>query len=341
MGNKFFYGKSITIFLMFLLFTAFNSTSSQVIYDSLNVIHLTDIHVADWYGYHPDLRKKRREQYEDNQQKFVEFLNTIPEKVNADAIMTSGDNIDFYAGESIDGSAMAGQVENFVNICRKSPVPVFLTLGNHEISTFYTKAAKEKKNNLSGHFNAEASKAAWIKNAECFQNGSYYSKQFNAGGTEYLFLFLEAIYRIEGNPTDAYWNPEMVEWLNHKLEVNKDAKAVMFFHVPLPAPDNNRDGKFINKPLDGWPDDEAYKSGIMKTLIDHKNIVAMFVGHMHENIYEEIYLPDGRKIPEIETASFGENENNWRLLTFKKDLIRVSKSGGNEMDFSIIINKGR
>lgn len=320
-----------------MLLTAFNFTFAQEKYDSLNVIHLTDIHIADWTGYNPELRKKRREQYEDNQKKFEEFLKTIPNKVNADAIMTSGDNIDFYAGESKDGSAKAGQIENFANLCKKSPVPVYLTLGNHEISTFFTKAAKSKKDYLSGHFNAEAANAAWIKNAECFNNGVYYSKLINAGGTEYLFLFLEVNYRIEGNPTDAFWNPEMIEWLDHELNVNAQAKAVMFFHVPIPMPDNNKDGKIILPALPGWPSEKSFDEGIMKTLYEHKNIAAMFVGHCHENLTEDIILPDGRNIPEIETGSFGENENNWRLLTFKKDMIVVSKPGGTENDFTVEI----
>ncbi|MFA7228076.1 MAG: metallophosphoesterase [Melioribacteraceae bacterium] len=312
---------------------------AQQKYDSLNVIHLTDLHICSWEGYSPDLRTKRRLQYADNQADFENFLRTMPLELHADAIMTSGDNIDFFAGEAVDGTLKAGQIENFVEVIGKSSVPVYLTLGNHEISTFYTKSAKDENVLLGGHYNAEKAKAAWIRNSKVFENGTYYSKIIRVGNTDYLFLFLEAIYRIEKNPTDAFWNPEMIEWLNHELEMNPDAIAVMFFHVPLPVPDNNNDGVYLSKPSVARPDKDLYSSGIMKTLNDHKNISALFVGHNHENIIEEMIMPDGRKIPEIETGSFGEGKSNWRLLTFLSDKIKISVPGNIKNEFLIPIKK--
>ncbi|MGD8780204.1 MAG: metallophosphoesterase [Ignavibacteria bacterium] len=316
----------VKLFFVFVVLL-YATIDAQQNYDSLTVLYLTDIHICNYEGYCLDIRAKRREQYEDNYQAFEKFLERIPKQTRADEIVATGDNTDLYDAETIEGQLKAGQIEYFLTLYKKSPIPIYLTLGNHETLTIYTKATQKNKHVRNGHYKAEEARAVWIKNAKCFDKGIYYSRKLLVGGTPYLFLYLDVTYSLSDDPIGVFWNPEMLEWIENELDEKKDSKCVMFFHIPIPVADNNKDGLVIAKPKPGWPNEKTYRDGIMKILNDHSSIKALFVGHNHENVIEEIYLPGGHVITEIETGSFGEDENNWRIVKFKSNTIEISRSG--------------
>ena len=57
----------------------------------------------------------------------------MPEQVGADALVITGDLIDFYEGETVEGTLRAGQIEPFTALLSQSKIPVWMTLGNHDI----------------------------------------------------------------------------------------------------------------------------------------------------------------------------------------------------------------
>ena len=306
---------------------------AQIKLDSLVYIHISDTHLSNPNNYESNL-VKRREHYGNGYVKFKNFLAGIPQKYHADNIVITGDIIDFFEGETPKGNLRSGQEDLFAKVYPASPVPLLLTLGNHDISTYWSGIDKNKK---SDQHNSAFARAAWIRNIPCFNKGTYYSKRYNIGGTKYLILFLDVTYLLPDNPLYAYWSPEMIEWINHQLEENKDAKCVLFFHVPIPVADNNKDGVFLFEPKKGWPNKDSYQLGIMKVLNDNPSIKLMFVGHMHDNVIEDIDFPDGHKITEIETGAFAVDENNWRVIKFKPDVIEVSKPGSNRIELTVSV----
>ena len=64
----------------------------------------------------------------------------------------------------------------------------------------------------------------------------------------------------------------------------------------------------------------------------------MFVGHNHENIIEGIPFPSGHKITQIETAAFGQDPNNWRVIKFTENNVLIYAAGGLDIEKKIDLN---
>ncbi len=59
--------------------------------------------------------------------------------MDADAVIVTGNLIDYYeaAVDKPDGEMVGNQVEQFKSLYDLCPVPLHLTLGNHDITTYW------------------------------------------------------------------------------------------------------------------------------------------------------------------------------------------------------------
>lgn len=292
--------------------------------DSFTILNLSDTHLCDLDGYHPTLVEKRKH-YGNGRDPLKRALTAQAKRTGADAIVVTGDVIDFYEGTTAKGELRAGQIKNFASLARRARVPLWLTLGNHDISTHAVNEAAESK---TSQLHAQKARAKWIRQVDCFREGTYYYRDVLVGASSWRLYFLDDAYRLKGDPIGSLWDRAQLDWLENELNQLSGRKAILFFHIPLPVGDTNGDGVKFPAPPKGWPFPDTYENGVFKILNDHPSVVAAFVGHNHKNVVEEIPLPAGHRILQVETGAFAADPTNWRTITLTENAISVSRPGG-------------
>lgn len=290
-------------------------------------LHLTDVHVVKLDGLQPKLVKNRGH-YGNNYEPLRKALTTLPGQVGANAVIITGDLIDFYDGETTEGVLRAGEIDYFKPLTTLASVPTWLTLGNHDIHT----SAVNPKFKSTSQPHPQVARADWIRQIDCFRNGTYYYRDVQTGGTPWRFYFLDDGYKLSAANTDNFWDRQQLDWLNNELNHSPERRAILCFHVPLTVGDTNGDGVTFPAPPEGWPLPETYKEGIFKILNEHPSVVAAFVGHNHKNVIEDIPLPSGHSVTQVETGAFGVDPNNWRVIKVGENSISISKPGSSDVE---------
>ncbi len=305
--------------------------------DTLTIVHITDTHICNLTSYHP-LFVKSREHYGNGVKPLKKFLTTIPKVVSADMVVITGDNIDFYEAETNNGKIMGGQIEQFSQLYDLCPVPLFMVLGDHDIGSYWIDLEEKK------HFsqtNVQKAKVAWIRNISCFQNGTYYSRIYKVGKRKYRFIFLDNSYYLNSKHAGDLLDKPQLDWLNDQLNKAHNESIILFMHRSIPVGDTNKDGVHFPTPPDGWPFEDTYEHGLMKILNKTPSIIAAFVGHNHRNIIEDIPFPTGHRITQIETAAFGRNPNNWRIIEVMENNLLIYSTGSRDIEMKIHLKEGK
>jgi 3',5'-cyclic AMP phosphodiesterase CpdA len=286
--------------------------------DTLSFLHISDLHlIFNLNSYQPDLAQNRK-QYGQGITPLKQFLQTMPRKTKSDLVVATGDLIDFYEGETTDGGMMDFQVEQFSRLIGECPVPVLLTLGNHDIVAYsWEENLRASTQNVAG-----VARAAWIRSIPCFRNGTYYSRIFDVSGTKYRLIFLENGYYTvhQGeNIVLPYIERPQLHWLEDQLQQSPDDVEIVLMHLPVTAT--------VAEPV---PTSELYS--VLAKSPSAKMIIA---GHNHKNAVQSfISLPD-HKITQVQTGAFTQSPQNWRLIKLTKDQILVSFPGKTEIEFNI------
>jgi len=301
--------------------------------DSFRILHLSDTHVCQLAGARPQLVEKRQ-RYDKDFESLYRVLTVLPEQVRADAVAITGDLVDSWEIESAEGNLRTNQVDRFAAAASPVRIPLWLTLGNHDIRTHaVSQRIESRKGNpstLQPH--AEAARAAWTRWMPCFRDGTYYFKDIQVGQTPWRLYFLDDGYYLDDDPIGNLWDVAQLYWLENELDKTPDRKAILFFHIPLPMDDTNGDGIRFRKPPEGWPFADSYQKGIFKILNEHPSVVAAFVGHNHENIIEDFALPAGHRLTQVETGAFALKTDNWRVIELRERELSISKPGSTDAE---------
>ncbi|MGB2866948.1 MAG: metallophosphoesterase [Bacteroidota bacterium] len=310
--------------------------------DTLKVIHTSDCHlIFNLDEVDPAITRARKFNHtdddslpavSDHNDSLELFLTTIPRQVGANAVVVTGDLIEFFEAQTVHNTLVSGQVEQFRTVYDKSPVPVYLTLGNHCITTY---TVREKDSTLAtSQRHAGKARAAWIRNIPCFYNGTYYEKVFSVGKTKYHFVFLDNGYESLGDGQKV--DKTQCDWLSERMELAGNDPVVLLFHIYYAVGDMNGDGiSFKERGPVNWPTAKECSTGLLKIINEHKNIRALVVGHGHSDVYEKIRFPGGSDVYQIETGSVYNGLNNWRMFRMTENSIIVSKVGGEGTALSI------
>lgn len=323
------------VLLYVLIMISTNLYSQQ---DTLEILHISDPHVTFRLEKTHPIFYKLRKHLIGSKDSLKLFFNSVAENhKKTSAIIITGDLVDFYEAEISEkcNKKIKGEIEEFKNLFDTSPLPIYFILGNHDIGTYFIDKKDSARIGIQSF--AEEARATWIKNYSCFEKGTYYKKEIEAGHTKYHLFFLDNAYQKEGKDI---LDKAQLDWLTKNLSETEDEPVVLFMHIYLPVGDQNNDGVFFreNKPIN-WPDQSACSGGLLKILNENKNIKALFVGHQHKNVWEKITFPSGNKIYQIETASLAKSTKNWRSIKFVEDKIIVSKPGKKETEVIIEIPK--
>ncbi len=272
---------------------------------SLDFIHLSDTHVIDLKGIAAPL-VKQREHFADSERRLGALLAGVGRPGTESFALITGDLIDAFSFTAAGGGAVHGQINAFRRAVAKSTIPLYLTLGNHDIEHYGI--APDGVKAAGDQWLAGQARAAWVQAAECFRAGTYYEFAKQVGRMRYVFLMLDDGYVATGSKerpavTVAH---EQLFWLHRRIQANADAVLILAMHIPLST---NANSQAIRQAAAGAP-----------------NVALVLAGHNHTDGIEDLELGAGHAV-QVRTAALGYGAENWRRIRLREDGIEVYATG--------------
>lgn len=287
--------------------------------DTVRLLQITDTHLMfnlDLYEKNVVDHREITRGYKNVHEHFKQFILSTPKETNSDLIVITGDIIDFHDAKSIIGTTLPYQIEGFASLINNfQPCPLLFTLGNHDIFSYNWGNNKVIPNQDS----SVKARATWIRNIQCFSEGTYYSKVVQAGKTTYRLIFLDDSYnQYEDNKLNPHLGYEQAKWLQNELNTSIDDVEIIFMHIPL---------------LDQIEGNQLIE--IIKKFPSCKMIIS---GHRHRNKITPIELSKKHILYQIETDALAKSPSNWRLIQLIENKVSISKTGDkkNELEIEIL-----
>lgn len=304
--------------------------------DTITFIHITDPHVCNLAGYHPFFIQNRQH-YGNNTIIFENFLKSFTKNHKADFVICTGDNIDFYEAENQNGKIIDTQIEQFTRLLDYSEVPFYLTLGNHDITSFFVISDSIIRHN---QYQGGKARSSWIRNAACFKNGTYYSRLIGIDTTLFRLIFLDNSYYSTDN-AKAGMPQFMIDqsqllWLDAQLNELISDIEIIFMHMPLPYGQSS-DNSVLTEAMDRYSSIINYDN-LLSVLEKHSSTLLIFAGHKHLNKINNYVLPNGDTLTQIMTGALGIDDNNWRRIQLTNDKVIISYPGNLKTEFLILLN---
>ena len=304
--------------------------------DTLTFIHVTDIHFCNLTGYHPAFVQKRVH-FGNGGTTFPEFLRTVPGKVKADFVVVTGDNIDYYEAETESGGMLDTQIEQYARLFDNTKLPVYLTLGNHDIASYRMTPGPWTGSN---QIEAERARAAWMRNVPCFKDGTYYSHVYKIDTTTFRLIFLDNAYystpEISDGELSFTVDPYQLRWLDAQMNASSSDVEIIFMHIPLPNT-KPADNKILTEPTKNFSS-KTETFNLFSVLEKNSSSTLIFAGHNHINDINRYTLPDGDILTQIRTGALGYDTNNWRAIKITKNKILVCRPGSTKTEYTINLN---
>jgi len=304
--------------------------------DTLTFVHITDVHICNLTGYHPAFVQKRQ-QFGNGINTYPGFLKTVPEKVNADFVVVTGDNIDYYEAETEKGDMLDTQIEQYASLLENTKLPVYLTLGNHDIASYRITPGPWTGNN---QLQAGKARAAWMRNVPCFKDGTYYSHVYKIDTTTFRLIFLDDAYystpEISDGELSFSVDPFQLRWLDAQMNASPSDVEIIFMHIPLPnaKPANEK----IPTEATSTYSSKSELFNLFSVIEKNSSSTVIFAGHNHVNSINRYTLPDGDILTQVRTGSLGQDLNNWRVIKITKDKILICQQGSTKTEYAISLN---
>jgi 3',5'-cyclic AMP phosphodiesterase CpdA len=321
--------------LVVICFTNTSSLSAKPAskHDTLIFIHVTDPHVCNLTGLHPFFIEKRQH-FGNNISTFPDFLKSVPGKHQADFVVVTGDNIDFYEAETEKGGVLDTQIEQYSGLLDQCNIPVYLTLGNHDIASYSVNPGLAV---TASQINAGRARAAWMRNVTCFAKGTYYSRIFKIDTMTFRFIFLDNSYSATSEISDGVLpfivDQYQLRWLDEQMKASVSDVEIIFMHIPLPY-GKAVNNKILTEPISLYS--LRRKSYNLITLLEKNSSASVLItGHKHINLINRYSYPNGGKLTQILTSAFGYDTANWRVIKVTKDNIMIGSPGNSDIEYNI------
>jgi 3',5'-cyclic AMP phosphodiesterase CpdA len=304
--------KKVAIILLVCLFSAFHVAAQS---DTLSFLHISDSHlIFDFEKIQPDLAGNRKG-FTHGQESFNRFCQNVPQQTNADFVVFTGDLIDFYEGETKNNEMFGTQIEQFAQMLKACNIPVYATLGNHDIVSYSWDTAR-----VTSQSKAPKARKVWKRNLDCFQNGIYYSHDYNVGQTNYRIIFLDDsknLFRNNKVGKVPFLGNAQLRWLKRQLNESSDDIEIVLMHIPF---------------FQQEPDEKVNK--LYATLSSHPSVKMVMAGHNHKNRILN-FSAEGVSFFQVQTAGLANNSEAWRLIRLTEKNILVSVQGKEESELII------
>ncbi|MBI4894083.1 MAG: metallophosphoesterase [Acidobacteria bacterium] len=266
--------------------------------DHTDFLQISDTHVANYDGVSASLALQRV-QNAFTRSTFSAFLAGIREQPPA-FVLHTGDAIDAVCFEGAAGSDVCGQIPLFQAAAAKSPVPIYLALGNHDTERYILSGTPPKA--AGDHSISAAARRQWRAALPTFQEGTYYAFTRSAGKTSFRFLVLD-----NGEPGTAgsEYGRQQLAWLNQQIASAREW-VILAFHIPLAADD--------------------FSKAVKAAAARNSRVILALAGHRHTNAVEEIDL-GARKLLQVRTASLALNPSSYRRFRLRPDRIEIFDPG--------------
>jgi 3',5'-cyclic AMP phosphodiesterase CpdA len=262
--------------------------------------------------------RKNKKNYKESNNTFKQFMATIPEQTSCDMIIVTGDLVDFFDAKTGQGNRFAYHVEQFANFIKEFHYPIYLTLGNHDMFSYNWNGEKVVANQLQ----AGRAKATWIRNFDCFRDGTYYSHVYEVGRTTYRLIFLDnGFYKFkkEEGMVNPYIDKAQLHWLQAELDASDDDVEIILMHIP-----------FTEKSTLPESNNELYKA-----LIATPSVRLILGGHYHKQDVMWLPSPDTKQTAQVQTGALVSGADKWRQVRLTEEDITVSSMGTTESELII------
>lgn len=306
---------------LLIAFCAVLCTNLYAQKDTLSFLHITDLHLLfNLENYEQDIVHHREytRNYKEGNNIFRQFMETIPDRTGSDMIIATGDVVDFYDATTRDGNKLAYQIELFARMMDDFYHPVYLTLGNHDIFSYDWGNDRVIPNQLQ----TGRARATWIRNFDCFREGTYYSRVYEVGGTTYRLIFLDnGFYQFKKNEgvVNPYIDKPQLHWLQAELAASDDDVEIILMHIP-----------FTETSILPESNNELYQA-----LTSVSSVRLVLAGHHHRGKMLNLPLSDGKEIIQLETGALVSGIDKWRHVRLTGENIIVSSMGTTESELII------
>jgi 3',5'-cyclic AMP phosphodiesterase CpdA len=334
--------KNRFIFIGVLFLLAYPWKSAEAIYqgkpDTVTFIQITDPHFSNLTGYHPVFVRERI-WFSRSAGILSGFLTAVPEKHNADFIVVTGDNVDFYEAETATGTMLGTQIEQYSEFIGKNRIPIYLTLGNHDLTSYRVTSDSLTTNN---QLKAEKARSVWMRNFDCFREGTYYSRTLRIDTVDFRLIFLDNSYYATQEVSDGVMqfvmDPYQLMWFNAELQSSPSDVELIFMHMPLPF-SSASDKEIPVEPLSEYTSKSKYYH-LLNVLDSNKaNARIIFAGHRHFNSINNYTLREGGSISQVMTGALSYDPGAWRIVKLTSGKIIISYPGNPESEYVIPIGK--
>ena len=294
------------LILTLLLFSQFHTMFAQEKKDTLQFVHLSDLHlIFSPEIYNDSFINGRYNYFWKDSNPVKNFFKTTAPSIEADFIAITGDLIDFYEAETNDGRMLATQIEQFKRFTDSiTNQTLYLTLGNHDITSYPKGSYNQNSANMA--------RSSWVKNVPVFSNGTYYSRIYEVGSTTYRLIFLDNSYfsgRTNKEQADFIIDIPQLDWLKSQLKESSYDKEIIFMHMPLPS--YNSDEQTYDEYIERSRTSE-FMNIITET--DNSSVQVIVAGHRHKNEIHLFDFPDKPSFTQVLTGAFGNSVENWRII---------------------------
>jgi 3',5'-cyclic AMP phosphodiesterase CpdA len=259
---------------------------------TVEFIQITDTHVMRIEGIHPVLVPQRQANLASASQLegWLESLRQTPPAF----IIHTGDMLEAFRYDDAGGRAVEGQIERFLAIGKRSPAPMYLALGNRDVSWY--RAADGRQVVVRDSTVTSEARAAWRRQAECFSGGTWYSFEKRAGAATYLFAVLD-----NSETSDRSIVDRQLTWFRKTISEAKASAVVVAAHIPL--------------------EENAFGAAVKEILSGFDKPVLILAGHRHTDAVEE--LSSAPRRVQVRTASFTGGKSSSRRIVLTSNGIDV------------------
>jgi hypothetical protein len=275
------------------------SLAARAAEPALDFVHISDAHLADLADARPELAKMRAHPNAGGAA-LRAVLARVATPTSPAFVLLTGDIVDAWCFDGPSGSPVYGQIRLFKSIQEASKVPLFLSLGNHDIECY--RYNPEKKALIGDQSVAPEARRDWSRTFQCIRRGTYYEFHKKVGRVTYRFLVLD-----NGDAgKNARYTEAQLKWFRKQLAAGGRDPIILVMHVP-----------FL---------DRDFFTQLKAAIAGNPRVVLALTGHRHTDEIEDIDVGD-RKLVQVITPGLRAGDDKWRMIRLFEDRIQVHAAG--------------